>query len=107
LGYIVQVRRLLKYLAAYQPHEGNHEIIWSDFGSAHLYECTVQLFKWLDEWCNPGSIIGSSTRTVRLAREFAAGLFLTEHKNLSEITKIPIFWYRTEKATETESFIIF
>jgi hypothetical protein len=72
----------------FEGYEENHEIIRLDFGSAHLYKCTVQLFKWLDEWHNPGSIIGSSTRRVRQARKFAAGLFLTEHKNLLEITKI-------------------
>jgi hypothetical protein len=105
MGYRVRVRRLalpklLKYLAAYQPHEENHEIIRPYFGSAHLYKCTIQLFKWLDGWCNPGSIIGSSTRMVR-----QAGLFLTEHKNLLEITKILVYWYRIARATETESFI--
>jgi hypothetical protein len=54
MGYRIRVRKLavpkvLKCLEAYQLGGENERMIGLDFGSIQLYECTVQLFKRLDE----------------------------------------------------------
>ena len=101
LGHQVKIRRvavpaMLSFIKAVPAQYTNQ-----DFGSKEQRVATEDLFKELFAWCMNEDV---TTRHRNVERCQLADRFLVEGGNtMSE--KLPIYWYRTVKATESDNFL--
>jgi hypothetical protein len=101
LGYRITIRRnaATKVLQFIKDIPFVHTI--TDFGSQDNRQKTTQLFQQLSDSLNPSR---TQLRTVSRFSESLVSRFLVE-KSDDKPTQIPIYWFKTVKATDSERFL--